>query len=75
MIGLTVRRAIKRRDTGIKVETEAIQLAPIPVGAAILTFGGKIRFRGFIHPPIMRSLLYAPQSTILLPPLGQLALA
>lgn len=35
----------------VKMEHEAIRLAPIPVGSVILTFGSKIRFRGFIHHP------------------------
>ncbi len=42
-----------RRAAGVEVEDEARRLAPIPVGHAILTSGGKTRFAGIIHAPTM----------------------
>ncbi|WP_447970068.1 macro domain-containing protein [Nitrospira sp. M1] len=42
-----------RRAAGPEVETEAMQQAPIPVGKAILTSGGKTAFQGIIHAPTM----------------------
>ncbi len=42
-----------RRAAGSGVETEAMQSAPIPVGAAVMTQGGATRFRGIIHAPTM----------------------
>ncbi len=42
-----------RRVSGKEVESEAMRLAPIPVGKAVLTGGGKSRFKGIIHAPTM----------------------
>lgn len=42
-----------KRAAGAEVEEEARRLAPIPVGHAILTSGGKTRFTGIIHAPTM----------------------
>jgi len=42
-----------RRVAGDKVEFEAMKQAPIPVGTAVLTSGGKSRFKGIIHAPTM----------------------
>ena len=42
-----------RRAAGSDVEQEAIQQAPIPVGTAVLTSGGKTSFQGIIHAPTM----------------------
>lgn len=42
-----------RRAAGKEVEEEAMAQAPIPVGSAALTGGGKTRFRGIIHAPTM----------------------
>ena len=42
-----------RRAAGPEVEQEAMQQAPIPVGKAILTSGGRTRFQGIIHAPTM----------------------
>lgn len=42
-----------RRAAGAEVEEEARRQAPIPVGSAVLTSGGKTRFRGIIHAPTM----------------------
>jgi len=42
-----------RRAAGAEVEEEARRQAPIPVGKAVLTSGGKTGFRGIIHAPTM----------------------
>ena len=42
-----------RRVAGFQVEEEARKQAPIPVGMAILTSGGRTKFRGIIHAPTM----------------------
>ncbi|HLG23253.1 MAG TPA: macro domain-containing protein [Candidatus Manganitrophaceae bacterium] len=42
-----------RRAAGSEVEAEAIAKAPIPVGGAALTSGGKSRFKGILHAPTM----------------------
>lgn len=42
-----------RRAAGPEVENEARRQAPIPVGQAVLTSGGRTRFRGIIHAPTM----------------------
>ncbi len=42
-----------KRTAGGEVEKEARAKAPIPVGEAILTSGGKTKFRGIIHAPTM----------------------
>lgn len=44
---------IIRRAAGKVVEEEAKAQAPIPVGKAILTSGGKTAFQGIIHAPTM----------------------
>ena len=51
-MGGGVAGAIKRA-AGSKVEEEAVAQGPTPVGEAILTSGGKTRFRGIIHAPTM----------------------
>ncbi len=38
---------------GVEVEEEARKAAPTPVGKAILTSGGKTKFKGIIHAPTM----------------------
>ncbi|TAJ27564.1 MAG: macro domain-containing protein [Nitrospirae bacterium] len=52
IMGGGVARVIKRA-AGIGVEQEAVKQAPIPVGTAVLTSGGKTRFAGIIHAPTM----------------------
>jgi O-acetyl-ADP-ribose deacetylase (regulator of RNase III) len=52
IMGGGVAGAIKR-TAGAEVDEEARRLAPIPVGRAILTSGGKTRFKGIIHAPTM----------------------
>ncbi len=42
-----------RKVAGAEVEEEAMRLAPIPVGTAVLTSGGKTPFEGIIHAPTM----------------------
>lgn len=42
-----------RRVAGFQVEEEARKQAPIPVGMAVLTSGGRTKFRGIIHAPTM----------------------
>ncbi|MFQ5989711.1 MAG: macro domain-containing protein [Candidatus Methylomirabilales bacterium] len=42
-----------KRAAGKQVEEEAVAQGPTPVGEAILTSGGKTRFRGIIHAPTM----------------------
>ena len=44
---------IIRRAAGSQVEDEAREQAPIPVGQAVLTSGGRTRFEGIIHAPTM----------------------
>lgn len=42
-----------RRAAGVEVETEARKHAPVAVGQAVLTSGGKTKFEGIIHAPTM----------------------
>ena len=42
-----------KRAAGVEVEEEARKQAPIPVGNAVLTSGGKTKFKGIIHAPTM----------------------
>jgi O-acetyl-ADP-ribose deacetylase (regulator of RNase III) len=42
-----------KRAAGGEVEEEARRRAPIPVGQAVLTSGGKTKFQGIIHAPTM----------------------
>ena len=42
-----------RRFGGEEIEREAVSKAPIPVGEAVLTTAGKLRFKGVIHAPTM----------------------
>jgi len=42
-----------RRAAGGAVEEEAVAAAPIPVGSAVVTSGGKTRFLGIVHAPTM----------------------
>ena len=44
---------IIRLAAGAQVEDEARRQAPIPVGHAVLTSGGRTRFEGIIHAPTM----------------------
>ncbi|MGH7233164.1 MAG: macro domain-containing protein, partial [Nitrospiraceae bacterium] len=40
-----------KRAAGHEVDEEARRQAPIPVGRAIMTSGGKTHFKGIIHAP------------------------
>lgn len=42
-----------KRAAGAEVEREAVRQAPIRVGKAVLTSGGKTKFKGIIHAPTM----------------------
>ena len=42
-----------KRAAGAEVEREAVKDAPIRVGKAVLTSGGKTKFKGIIHSPTM----------------------
>ena len=42
-----------KRAAGAEVEREAAKDAPIRVGTAVLTSGGKTKFKGIIHAPTM----------------------
>lgn len=42
-----------RRAAGQEVEDQIRAQAPIPVGQAVLTSGGKTKFKGIIHAPTM----------------------
>ena len=42
-----------KRAAGSEVEAEARKQAPIPVGKAVLTSGGRTSFKGIIHAPTM----------------------
>ncbi len=42
-----------KRAAGAEVELEAVTHAPIRVGKAVLTSGGKTKFKGIIHAPTM----------------------
>jgi O-acetyl-ADP-ribose deacetylase len=52
LMGGGVAGAIKRA-AGADVEREAVRYAPIRVGNAVLTSGGKTKFQGIIHAPTM----------------------
>lgn len=51
-----------KRAAGSEVEAEARKQAPIPVGNAVLTSGGRTSFKGIIHAPTM------PQPAVRIPP-------
>ncbi len=42
-----------KRAAGAEVDAEAQRQAPIPVGQAVLTSGGKTKYQGIIHAPTM----------------------
>ncbi|OGX07919.1 MAG: O-acetyl-ADP-ribose deacetylase [Nitrospirae bacterium RIFCSPLOWO2_12_FULL_63_8] len=42
-----------KRAAGAEVEREAVHDAPIRVGRAVLTSGGRTKFKGIIHAPTM----------------------
>lgn len=42
-----------KRAAGAEVEREAMARAPIPIGEAVLTSGGRTKFKGIVHVPTM----------------------
>jgi O-acetyl-ADP-ribose deacetylase (regulator of RNase III) len=65
-----------RRAAGEEVEAEARRQAPITVGQAVLTSGGRTKFRGIIHAPTMtRSGERIPPDNVALAVRAALALA
>jgi O-acetyl-ADP-ribose deacetylase len=42
-----------RRAAGLEVDEEARRQAPIPVGSAVVTSGGRTRYEAIIHAPTM----------------------
>ncbi len=52
LMGGGVAGVIKRFG-GEEIEKEAMQKAPIPVGSAVLTTAGKLKFKGVIYAPTM----------------------
>ncbi|MCS7308215.1 MAG: ADP-ribose-binding protein [Aquificaceae bacterium] len=42
-----------KRAGGEQIEREAVSKAPIPVGSAVLTTAGSLKFKGVIHAPTM----------------------
>lgn len=65
-----------KRAAGVGVEEEARNAAPIPVGKAVLTSGGKTKFKGIIHAPTMpRPAMRIPADNVALATRAALALA
>jgi O-acetyl-ADP-ribose deacetylase (regulator of RNase III) len=65
-----------KRAAGAEVEQEAVALAPIAVGRAVLTSGGKTRFQGIIHAPTMeRPAIRIPAGNVALATKAALTLA
>ncbi|MBI2889362.1 MAG: macro domain-containing protein [Nitrospirae bacterium] len=42
-----------RRAAGEQVEQEAVKKGPTPVGKAVVTTAGRLKFRGIVHAPTM----------------------
>ncbi len=75
LMGGGVAGAIKRA-AGADVEEEARRQAPIPVGRAALTSGGRTKFRGIIHAPTMpQPAMRIPAENVALATRAALALA
>ncbi|HDI74866.1 MAG: macro domain-containing protein [Thermoprotei archaeon] len=53
VMGGGVAAAIKRKG-GRKIEEEALKKAPVPVGKAVVTSGGKLKAKYVIHAPTMK---------------------
>lgn len=65
-----------KRAAGVEVEEEARKAAPIPVGKAVLTSGGKTKFKGIIHAPTMpQPAMRIPADNVALATRAALALA
>jgi O-acetyl-ADP-ribose deacetylase (regulator of RNase III) len=64
-----------KRAAGAAVDEEAQRQAPIPVGTAVLTSGGKTKFKGIIHAPTMpEPAMRIPQQNVALATRAALAL-
>jgi O-acetyl-ADP-ribose deacetylase (regulator of RNase III) len=64
-----------KRAAGVEVEDEARKQAPISVGKAVLTSGGKTKFKGIIHAPTMpRPAMQIPPHNVALATRAALAL-
>ena len=75
LMGGGVAGAIKRA-AGIEVELEAVKQSPIRVGKAVLTSGGKTKFKGIIHAPTMPEPgMHIPVQNVALATKAALALA
>ena len=65
-----------KRAAGAEVEREAVKDAPIRVGKAVLTSGGKTKFKGIIHAPTMPEPgMHIPVQNVALATKAALALA
>lgn len=65
-----------KRAAGPEVEEEARRQAPIVVGRAVLTSGGKTKFKGIIHAPTMpEPAMRIPAQNVALATKAALALA
>jgi len=65
-----------KRAAGSEVEEEARKQAPIPVGKAVLTSGGRTSFKGIIHAPTMpQPAMRIPAQNVALATKAALALA
>ncbi len=65
-----------KRAAGVEVEQEAIACAPIPIGEAAATSGGKTKFKKIIHAPTMtRPAERIPVENVALATRAALALA
>ena len=65
-----------KRAAGAEVEREAVKDAPIRVGKAVLTSGGKTKFTGIIHAPTMPEPgMHIPVQNVALATKAALALA
>ena len=65
-----------KRAAGAEVEREAVKDAPIRVGKAVLTSGGKTKFKGIIHAPTMPEPgMHIPVQNVALTTKAALALA
>ena len=65
-----------KRAAGVEVEEEARRQAPIPVGKAVVTSGGKTKFTGIIHAPTMtQPAMRIPAENVALATRAAMALA
>lgn len=62
-MGAGVAGAVKRRG-GKEIEDEAVKYAPIPVGEAVVTKGGRLKARYVIHAAVMGEDLITDEEKI-----------